>query len=130
MFLPQLFCSRAAAAAVKLLLALASTVIPGSESFGTHGHILLSHDTWSRATQTLEELIAYFPSIRHGPHRKRRIQKSFYCCVCIRCRANVFTESLPSNHMDGYTHRQQVDIVSLIVLFKIGKVDNNHKNIN
>jgi hypothetical protein len=34
--------------------------------------------------------------IRHGPHRKRRAQQ-FYCCVCIRCRGNVFTEPLPGN---------------------------------
>jgi hypothetical protein len=34
----------------KLLLALASTVILGSESHGTHGHILVSHDSGSHAT--------------------------------------------------------------------------------
>jgi hypothetical protein len=34
----------------KLLLALASTIILSSESRGTHGHILLSHDFVSRAT--------------------------------------------------------------------------------
>jgi hypothetical protein len=33
----------------KLLLALASTVILGSESRGTHDHILLSHYSGSRA---------------------------------------------------------------------------------
>jgi hypothetical protein len=33
--------------------------------------------------------------IRHGPHRKRRIQQFFYCCVCIRYHGNVFTEPLP-----------------------------------
>jgi hypothetical protein len=36
------------------------------------------------------------PLIRHGPHRKRRVH-SFYCCMCIRCRGNIFTEPLPSN---------------------------------
>jgi hypothetical protein len=35
--------------------------------------------------------------IRHGPHRKHRMQQ-FYYCMCIRCRANVFTEALPSNN--------------------------------
>jgi hypothetical protein len=25
----------------------------------------------------MQELIAYFPSIQHGPNRKRRLQKSF-----------------------------------------------------
>jgi hypothetical protein len=34
----------------KLLLVLASTVILGSQSGGTHDHILLSHDSGSRAT--------------------------------------------------------------------------------
>jgi hypothetical protein len=35
--------------------------------------------------------------IRHRRHRKRRIQKLFYCCVCICWRDNGFTEPLPSN---------------------------------
>jgi hypothetical protein len=45
-----------------------------------------------------EELIAYFLSqhtvhlVRHRPHREHRIQPFFYCCVCIRCRGNVFTQ--------------------------------------
>jgi cytochrome c oxidase assembly factor CtaG len=50
-----------------------------------------------------EELIAYFPLIRHGQHRKRCVQK-FYCCVCIRCRGNVYTEPLPTNYRE-YTHK-------------------------
>jgi hypothetical protein len=33
----------------KLPLVIASTVILGSESCGTHGHTLLSHDTGSHA---------------------------------------------------------------------------------
>jgi hypothetical protein len=28
-----------------------------------------------------EELIAYFPLIRHAPHRRRCVQQFFYCCV-------------------------------------------------
>jgi hypothetical protein len=28
--------------------------------------------------------------------RKRRTQQFFYCCMCIRCRGNGFTEPLPS----------------------------------
>jgi hypothetical protein len=47
--------------------------------------------------------IIYFPIIRHGPHRKRRVQQ-FCCFMCIRCRCNIFTEPLPSNdRMDTYT---------------------------
>jgi hypothetical protein len=44
-----------------------------------------------------EDLIAYFPLMRNRPHRKRFIQNCFYCCVCSRCRSNVFTEQLRSN---------------------------------
>jgi hypothetical protein len=119
MFLPEL-CSGAVVAG-KLLLALASTVTPGSESCGSHSHILLSHKSWSCANQRLEKLIAYFPCIRHGQHTKRRIQQFFYCCVCIRCCANVFTEPLPSNDTDGYKYRQQGDLIGLILLYKIEK---------
>jgi hypothetical protein len=36
-----------------------------------------------------EELIAYFPLIRQVPHRKR-LQQFFHCCVCIRCRGNIW----------------------------------------
>jgi hypothetical protein len=35
--------------------------------------------------------------IRHGPHRKRRVQKFLYCSVYSSCRGNIFTEPLPSN---------------------------------
>jgi hypothetical protein len=35
--------------------------------------------------------------IRHGPHRKHHVKQFFYCCVCIRCGGNVFTDPLPSN---------------------------------
>jgi hypothetical protein len=48
-----------------------------------------------------------FSFIRHGPHRKRRVQKFFHCCTCIRCHCNVFTQPLPGNdrriHIE--THR-------------------------
>jgi hypothetical protein len=41
--------------------------------------------------------------IRHRPHGKWRIQQFFYCCVYIRYRGNVFTESLPSNDRGIFT---------------------------
>jgi hypothetical protein len=46
-----------------------------------------------------EELIAYFPLIR--------VQQFFYCCVCIRCRRNVFAEPLLSKDTGLHiqTHR-------------------------
>jgi hypothetical protein len=40
--------------------------------------------------------ITYLPLIRHGPHRKLRLQQ-FFCCVCICCSGNVFTEPLPTD---------------------------------
>jgi hypothetical protein len=54
-----------------------------------------------------EELIAYFPLILHGPHRKRSVRNLFYCCLCVRCRGNVFTDPLPSNEWkDTFTDTQ------------------------
>jgi hypothetical protein len=42
-----------------------------------------------------EDLIAYFPLILHGPHRKLRAQQ--FCCVSISSRGDVFTEPMASN---------------------------------
>jgi hypothetical protein len=44
-----------------------------------------------------KELNVYFHLIRNGLHRKRSIKQFIYCCVCVRCRGNAFTEPLPSN---------------------------------
>jgi hypothetical protein len=41
--------------------------------------------------------------IRHGPHRKRRVQQLFYCCVCIRYGGDVPTDPLPSNDRGIFT---------------------------
>jgi hypothetical protein len=60
----------------------------------THSRLKLGH---KENNKFWEELIAYFPFIRHGPHRKRRVRQFYYCCVCILCRGNVFTGPLPSN---------------------------------
>jgi hypothetical protein len=51
-------------------------------------------------------LIVSFPLIRHGPHRKRRVQQFSYCYTCIICRGNVFTEPLPSNNRGIHTQTQ------------------------
>jgi hypothetical protein len=53
-----------------------------------------------------KEHIAYFPLTRHGPHRKRRVQQFVYCCVCIRCRGNVFTEPMTGNDKGIHIHTQ------------------------
>jgi hypothetical protein len=55
-----------------------------------------------------EELIALICFIRHAPHIKRRLQRFFYYCVCIRYRGNVFTQSLLSNG-SGYIIYIQTD---------------------
>jgi hypothetical protein len=52
--------------------------------FSENNHLEKNKKLW-------EELIAYFLLIRHRPHRKRRVQKFFYCCVCIILRGNGFT---------------------------------------
>jgi hypothetical protein len=36
----------------------------------------------------------------------------------IRCRGNVFAESLPSNGKEQYTYRQQGDFISLLLFFQ------------
>jgi hypothetical protein len=58
-----------------------------------------------------EDLVACFPFttyslIRHGRHRKLRVQNSSYACLCVRCRGNVFTDPLPSKDKGGYTETQ------------------------
>jgi hypothetical protein len=50
-----------------------------------------------------EELIAYYPLIRHELHRERRIKPVFYCCVFIRCSRNVFIKPLLSGIRVEYT---------------------------
>jgi hypothetical protein len=55
--------------------------------------------------------MAYIPFIRHGPHRKRRVQQFFYC-VYICCRGNVFTEPLPSSSKGIHTQTDGKDLLS------------------
>jgi hypothetical protein len=52
-----------------------------------------------------EEVIAYFPLIRHGPHRKRS-----------RCLATI-----RGIHRHTYTRGQQRDLITLLYFFKIWK---------
>jgi hypothetical protein len=54
-----------------------------------------------------EELIAYFPLIRHGPHKKKDASSNYAIVAYIRCRDNAFTEPLPSNDRGIHiqTHR-------------------------
>jgi hypothetical protein len=76
------------------------------------------YSSWRKKTNP-RSLIAYFPLIRHGPHRKHRAQQLFYCCMCIICRGNVFTEPLPNNiRGDTETHSQQDDLISLLLFFQ------------
>jgi hypothetical protein len=43
------------------------------------------------------ELIAYFPFIRQGPHKKKDASNNSSTIACIRWGGNVLTEPLPSN---------------------------------
>jgi hypothetical protein len=66
---------------LQLLLDLASAVILGSESRGTH-------DT--------RACIAIYIYSWHGPHRKHYFENFLYYCVLIRWRGNLFTSLLSS----------------------------------
>jgi hypothetical protein len=77
-----------------------SDVLAGAGTIGVSA-VAVPQDSISSRPKTKikkfwEEVIAYSPLIRHGPHRKRRVQL-FYYCMCIRCCCNVLTEQLPSN---------------------------------
>jgi hypothetical protein len=60
---------------------------------GLHGVISQNIKLFStsRFGKLRKVIIAYFPLIRHRPHRKRSFQQFFYCCVRTCCRGNVFT---------------------------------------
>jgi hypothetical protein len=51
-----------------------------------------------------EEVIAYFPSIRHGPHIKRRTNNSIILCVFFA--AVTFLPCRFLATIVGYTYRQ------------------------
>jgi hypothetical protein len=107
------------------------------------------HGTWAHLNGLIKQEILEITNrllslIRHRQHWKRRVQKFFYCCVCIRYCGNVSTEPLPSNdkgiftetlpsndrwfspslclttikEIHTHTHRQQHDLISLLLFFK------------
>jgi hypothetical protein len=51
-----------------------------------------------------EELMIYFPLLKHGQHRKGHVQQYCYC-KCIRCCYNTFTKPLSMADM-GYICEQ------------------------
>jgi hypothetical protein len=64
----------------------------------------LSAIHWNKYQQELlERTNALLSLIQHGPHRKRRVQQFFYCCVCIRYGGKVSTEPLPRNDKGIFT---------------------------
>jgi hypothetical protein len=67
------------------------------------GISVLTH-TRRKNKELWEERISYFALIRHGPHRKRRVQQFLCSCMCIRCSGNFLTEPLLSN--DKWVHIQ------------------------
>jgi hypothetical protein len=65
---------------------------------------LKSHNTMITDQQEILVRTNRLPSlIRHGPHRKRRVQQFCYCYLCICCCVNVSTEPLPSNDWGIFT---------------------------
>jgi hypothetical protein len=64
--------------------------------------------------------MTYFPLIRQAPHRKWRVKQFLYCCVCIRCRCNVFTQPLPSNNKGIYIYRLVWGIYEVGRLYGLG----------
>jgi hypothetical protein len=74
--------------------------------------VYIALDLITNDKKFLEEIIAYFRLIRHGPHRKRLLRKFFVAAGMFlpnRClvtkRGTHFTESLPSNDRMA-THTQ------------------------
>jgi hypothetical protein len=68
---------------------------------GALQYVLFTLRTHAENKKLWKLLIAYSSTIRHGLHRKRRVQELFYYCVCIHCSSDVFTEPLPNNiHID------------------------------
>jgi hypothetical protein len=59
---------------------------------------------------------AYFPLIQRQ-RRKRRVQQFLYCCVCIRCRGNVFTYPLSSN--DRRIHYRHTDWWEVFIKYTV-----------
>jgi hypothetical protein len=71
---------------------------------------------YNRIQEVLGRTKRLLSLIRHGPHRKRRVQQLFCCCMCIQCRGNVLPSLcpatiggfLPSRYLAtirGYTYR-------------------------
>jgi hypothetical protein len=77
--------SRELVAAVELHVADVERTLHCQPTF-----LILKHEVLGRTNRLLS-------LIGQGPHRKRRDQQFLYCCACIHCRGNVFTEPMPSN---------------------------------
>jgi hypothetical protein len=77
-----------------------------NQNVNTYMHLVVEK-TVKKKKKFREEVMAHFPFIVHGPHRKRHGQQFFYCCMCIHCSDNFFTEPLPSN--DRGIHNRDTD---------------------
>jgi hypothetical protein len=73
------------------------------KTFNTWMIIISPLETWSERKEVIGRTICLLSLIRHGPHWKRRVQQFFYCRICIRYRANVSTQPLPSNEGGSFT---------------------------
>jgi hypothetical protein len=80
-----------------MLLALASVVLLGSESFGTRGNILLSQ-IWNFPFRRLLRLAGLWPRYPFGTDRvENTVSNGLYCYMRILCRGNVFIEPFPNS---------------------------------
>jgi hypothetical protein len=61
----------------------------------------------------------YIFSIWHDTDGIENTAPNYFCCVCIGCRGNLFTEPLSSNDKrDAQTHRELGDLISRFLFFK------------
>jgi hypothetical protein len=70
-----------------------------------------------------EKLIAYFPLILHGPHRKRRLQQFFVApgtCLASRCLATVRGDIKKHRLMGGIHVVRRYDGSGSMIFIKTG----------
>jgi hypothetical protein len=63
------------------------------------------------------KLITCFPLVWHGLHRKWHAQQFFYCCMCVHCHSNIFTE--PLNRNDKGIHMQTRRLLGKIYKYAV-----------
>jgi hypothetical protein len=73
------------------------------------GHMPLeTNDQQSFSADSLRSLSVLLTTPLHGPSIKHSFQQYLYCCMRIRCRGNLFTESLPRNGSGIFSYLEVV----------------------